>query len=161
MRQLVHSLPGDNNLLLFHFWWRQIVLKSEKVSKCFFQDCTTFILQESQVSNGNINFRRNYRIANRYKFSSRSNTSISSCSKCLTFWKSFITWIWTRHGIDCFVPETFIYLFKGKSILQWKDFNLTIGARLCWVECLKNGIRQGLMFHVLISAQHNFWWFLN
>ena len=37
VRQLVHSLSGDN-LIPFHLWRRQIVLKSEKVSKCFVQD---------------------------------------------------------------------------------------------------------------------------
>ena len=35
MRQLVHSLYGDNNLVPFDLWWRQILLKSEKVWKCF------------------------------------------------------------------------------------------------------------------------------
>ena len=34
-----HSLSGGNNLVPFHLWWRQIVLKSKKVSKCFVQDC--------------------------------------------------------------------------------------------------------------------------
>ena len=36
VRQLVHSLCGDN-LVPFHMWWRQIVLKSEKVCKYFVQ----------------------------------------------------------------------------------------------------------------------------
>ena len=39
MRKLVHSLSGDNNLVPFHFWGREIVLKSEKVYKCYLQDC--------------------------------------------------------------------------------------------------------------------------
>ena len=39
MRQLVRLLSGDNNLGPFHLWWRNIVLKSEKVSKYFIQDC--------------------------------------------------------------------------------------------------------------------------
>ena len=39
VRQLVHSLSGDNNLVPLHLWWRQILLKSEKVSKCFVQNC--------------------------------------------------------------------------------------------------------------------------
>ena len=39
MRQLVHSLSGDNNWVPFHLWWKQILLKSGKVSKCFVQDC--------------------------------------------------------------------------------------------------------------------------
>ena len=39
MKKLVHSLSGDNNLVPFHLWWREIVLKSGKVSKCFVQDC--------------------------------------------------------------------------------------------------------------------------
>ena len=39
MWQLVHSLCGDNNLVPFHLRWREIVLKSEKVCKCFVQDC--------------------------------------------------------------------------------------------------------------------------
>ena len=43
MRQLIHSLSGDNNLVPFHLWWRQIVLKSEKVYKCFVQDCRLII----------------------------------------------------------------------------------------------------------------------
>ena len=38
VKQLVHSLFGDNNLVPFHFWWKEIVLKSE-VYKCFVQDC--------------------------------------------------------------------------------------------------------------------------
>ena len=40
MRQLVHSLSCDNNLLSYHLWSRQIVRESEKVYKCFVQDCT-------------------------------------------------------------------------------------------------------------------------
>ena len=39
VRQLVNSLSGYNNLVPLHLWWRQIVLKSEKVSTCFVQDC--------------------------------------------------------------------------------------------------------------------------
>ena len=38
MRQLLHALSGDN-LVLFHLWWRKIVLKLKKVCKCFVQDC--------------------------------------------------------------------------------------------------------------------------
>ena len=38
VRQLVHSLFGDNNLFPFHLWWREIVLNSKKVYKCFVQD---------------------------------------------------------------------------------------------------------------------------
>ena len=33
VRQLVHSLSSDNNLVPFQLLWREIVLKSEKVSK--------------------------------------------------------------------------------------------------------------------------------
>ena len=38
--QLVHPFSGDNNLAPFHLWGREIVLESEKVYKCFVQDCT-------------------------------------------------------------------------------------------------------------------------
>ena len=31
LKQLVHSFSGDNNLVLPHLWWREIVLKREKV----------------------------------------------------------------------------------------------------------------------------------
>ena len=34
-----NSLCGDNNLISLHFWWSEIVLKSEKVYKFFVQDC--------------------------------------------------------------------------------------------------------------------------
>ena len=40
MRQQVHSLSTNNNLVPFHLWWREILLKSEKVSNCFVQDCS-------------------------------------------------------------------------------------------------------------------------
>ena len=40
VKQHVDSLSGDNNLFPFHLWRREIVLKSEKVSKCFVQDCS-------------------------------------------------------------------------------------------------------------------------
>ena len=36
-RQLVLSLSDDNNLVPFHLWWTEIVLKIEKVYKCFAQ----------------------------------------------------------------------------------------------------------------------------
>ena len=39
VRQLVYSLFGDNNLVPFHLWWRETVLKREKGYKCFVQDC--------------------------------------------------------------------------------------------------------------------------
>ena len=44
MRQLVQWLFGDNNLVPFHLWWRQILLKSEKVYGYFVQDCTSIFL---------------------------------------------------------------------------------------------------------------------
>ena len=28
-----------NSYINFHFWWKQTVLKSEKVRKCFVEDC--------------------------------------------------------------------------------------------------------------------------
>ena len=34
----LHSLSGDNNVVPFHLWWRETVLKREKVSKYFVQD---------------------------------------------------------------------------------------------------------------------------
>ena len=41
MRQLVHSLSGDNNLVPFHLWLKEIVLKTQKVyEKVFVQDCS-------------------------------------------------------------------------------------------------------------------------
>ena len=36
MRQLVYSLSRNENLVPFHLWWRETVLKSEKICKCFF-----------------------------------------------------------------------------------------------------------------------------
>ena len=44
----MHSISGDNNLVPFHLWWREIVLKNEKVSKCFVQDCTLDIFNNIQ-----------------------------------------------------------------------------------------------------------------
>ena len=44
MRTLVHSFFGDNNLVLFHFWRREAVVKREKVYKCFVQDCLKVFL---------------------------------------------------------------------------------------------------------------------
>ena len=38
MRQLVNSLCDDNNLVPFHLWWIEVVLKCEKVYKCFAKD---------------------------------------------------------------------------------------------------------------------------
>ena len=39
VRQLVNSLSGDNNHVLFHLLQREIVLQSEKIYKWFVQDC--------------------------------------------------------------------------------------------------------------------------
>ena len=39
VRQLMHSLFGDNNMLSFYLWWRQISLKREKIYKLFVQHC--------------------------------------------------------------------------------------------------------------------------
>ena len=44
VRQLVHSLFGDNDLVPFHIWWKEIVLKREKVWKCFVQNCLKIFL---------------------------------------------------------------------------------------------------------------------
>ena len=41
MWQLVYSHSVDNNLVLFRLWWREIMLRSEKVYKYFVQDCIT------------------------------------------------------------------------------------------------------------------------
>ena len=38
MRQLVYSLSSDKNLVPFHLWWREILLKREKVFKLFVQN---------------------------------------------------------------------------------------------------------------------------
>ena len=35
------SLFGDNKLVPFQLWWREIVLKREKIYKCFVQDCNS------------------------------------------------------------------------------------------------------------------------
>ena len=35
-----NSLSGDYNLVPFHLWWKEIMLKSEKIYKYFVQDCT-------------------------------------------------------------------------------------------------------------------------
>ena len=35
VRQLLNSFSDDNNLFLFHWWWRGIMLKGEKVLKYF------------------------------------------------------------------------------------------------------------------------------
>ena len=40
VKQFIHLLSGDNNLVPFHLWLKKIVLKSEKVCVCFIQDCT-------------------------------------------------------------------------------------------------------------------------
>ena len=37
--KLPHSDPGDNNLVPFDPWWWETMLKTEKVSKHFDQDC--------------------------------------------------------------------------------------------------------------------------
>ena len=37
--QRVHSPFDDNNLVPFHLWWTDIMLKCEKVYKYFFDDC--------------------------------------------------------------------------------------------------------------------------
>ena len=41
MWQLVNSHSVDDNLVLFRLWWREIMLRSEKVYKYFVQDCIT------------------------------------------------------------------------------------------------------------------------
>ena len=75
LRQHVHSLSGDNNLVPFHLWWRQIVLKSAKVYKCFVQDCRSINFfykqpalgwqtakQPSGVNPRSLSNRKNYRL---------------------------------------------------------------------------------------------------
>ena len=44
VKQLEHSLSGDNNLVPFYLWWIKIALKREKDSKYFVQDCLAIIL---------------------------------------------------------------------------------------------------------------------
>ena len=39
MSQFVHSPSGDDNLVPFHLWWTEIVLKFEIVYKEFVNDC--------------------------------------------------------------------------------------------------------------------------
>ena len=41
---LVHSRFRDSNLVLFHMWWEEIVLKPENVCKYFVQDCLQIFL---------------------------------------------------------------------------------------------------------------------
>ena len=38
-RQVIHSFSGDTNLIPFHLWWREFVLKCEKNRKYFVKDC--------------------------------------------------------------------------------------------------------------------------
>ena len=40
MRQLIHSVSGDNDLVPFLLWWIQATLRGEKISKIFVRDCS-------------------------------------------------------------------------------------------------------------------------
>ena len=50
---LVRSLSGDNSLAPFHFWWRETVLKSEKVYKWLrlynWSNCSNSIISTQQT----------------------------------------------------------------------------------------------------------------
>ena len=41
MIHLVHSLSGHNNLVPFHLWWKELVLKRAKVYEYLVQDVST------------------------------------------------------------------------------------------------------------------------
>ena len=41
VRQLIHLLSADNNLVSFYLWWKEIVLKRKKIYKCFDQNCSS------------------------------------------------------------------------------------------------------------------------
>ena len=43
-QQLVNSSFGKSNLVPFHFWWREFVLKSGKLHKYFLQDYLKHLL---------------------------------------------------------------------------------------------------------------------
>ena len=62
-----------------------------------------------------------------------------------------------------FVPKNFICLRERNESLKNgkrygnKDFHLAIGGGLGWVKWLKNGLRQGFIFHAIIAALYPFW----
>ena len=39
MRQLVYTMVIRNNRTSFHLWWQKNLVKHQKVSKCYEQDC--------------------------------------------------------------------------------------------------------------------------
>ena len=39
MRLFVYSVPGDNILLLSHFWWRETIPEGQKISYYFVGNC--------------------------------------------------------------------------------------------------------------------------
>ena len=39
MRQLVYTMFITNNRSSFHLWWKEILVKCQKVSKCYEHDC--------------------------------------------------------------------------------------------------------------------------
>ena len=39
-QEFAHSLSGDNNVVLFHLWWRDNMLKHKKIFKYFVKNCS-------------------------------------------------------------------------------------------------------------------------
>ena len=87
MRQLVHLLSCDNNLVPFHLWWRKIVWKSEKVYKYFVQGCRIIkvVLKVDFLNKMQLNFLK-------ISFSSKLNNLkrnmyVNSSFTCIRFLK--------------------------------------------------------------------------
>ena len=51
LRQLLYLLSGDNILVPLHMWLREIVVKLEKIHKCFFQDWSSWNHKNQEYKN--------------------------------------------------------------------------------------------------------------
>ena len=103
-----YSLSGDSSSVRFYLWWRNIVLKREKVYKCFVQDWRSSYKKEVAAPDNYLLWKKSF-----YKKVAAS----SSCSH-------------EFHYNCCSgnIVASIISLFRGDwcSVMHWK--------KVCWPD---------------------------
>ena len=109
VRQLVHAFSGDNNLVSFHMWWKEIVLKPEKICKYFVQDCRIILKKMKYKYKSRI-------LSNNIKWFSRLSTNIYVSNALIANFLMDLTHETNNWSVHLIIIRAFNYVNVIKSV---------------------------------------------